>query len=42
MVNKTMEQIEEQNDAFMHFVIESNKDMHDNCDMNDCNACVGD
>ena len=42
MVNRTQTEIDEQNEAFMQFSIESNKDMHDNCDLNDCHACVGD
>jgi len=39
---KTPEDQQEQDTAFMHEVEESNKDMHDNCDMNSCKACVGD
>ena len=39
--NRTQEQIDEQNESFMCLVIELNKDMHDNCDMNDCKACIG-
>jgi len=39
--NRTQEQIISDESALMAEIEESNKDMHDNCDLNTCRACVG-
>ncbi len=39
--NNTLEEIEEDMNAFMFIVKELNKDMCDNCDLNTCGACAG-
>ncbi len=38
-MNRTQEEIDEQEAAWMAWSRESNKDMHDHCDLNDCHAC---
>jgi len=39
--NRTQEQIDADEVALMAEIEELNKDMHDNCDLNTCRACVG-
>ena len=38
--NRTQEEIDYEAKSFELEVVELRKDMHDNCDMNNCNACV--
>lgn len=40
-MNKTQKELDEIDNALVHLIEEENKDMHDNCDMNDCEACTG-
>lgn len=37
--NRTQEEIDFEAKSFQLEVIELRKDMHDNCDMNNCHAC---
>jgi hypothetical protein len=39
--NRTQEQIDYDEVSYMMLCDELNKDIHDNCDLNDCQACIG-
>lgn len=41
MHNRTQEEIDRDNENLSHLLQELNKDIHDNCDLNDCEACIG-
>ena len=40
--NRTQDEIDFEGESFALEVVELRKDMHDNCDLNECHECIGD